>query len=182
MSSATTPSGWYPDPEYPGHERWWDGTAWSDARRPAGGVAAPAPPAPFPAAGLAPGPAGILVPAGTQVSSAGRRLGSYLLDGLLAVVTLAIGWLIWSLVVWGKGTTPGKSLLGMKVVRTDTGRLATWGQMCLRELVGKSLLGSVTFGITTIVSCFMILGQSRQGVWDRIATTIVVDDPNKVLG
>jgi hypothetical protein len=109
-------------------------------------------------------------------SSAGKRFGGYLLEIVLAIVTLGIGWLIWSFVVWSDGKTPAKSLLGMRVVKADTGQVATWGDMALRELVGKWLLGSFTFGITTLVSCFMILGQDAQGIWDKIANTIVVDE------
>lgn len=115
--------------------------------------------------------------AGAPVSSAGKRLGAYFLDGLLVLVTLIIGWLIWSLVVWGKGQTPGKALLGMRCVKKDTGRVATFGTMALRELVGKGLLGSVTFGITNLVSCFMVLGAEHSSVWDKVAGTVVVDDP-----
>ncbi len=111
-------------------------------------------------------------------SSPGRRLGAYLLDGVLAFVTLFIGWIVWSLVLWSKGQSPGKSLLGMRCMSTETGRAATWGTMALREVVGKSLLGSVSFGITTLVSCFLILGNSSQGIWDKISTTVVVDDPD----
>jgi uncharacterized RDD family membrane protein YckC len=111
------------------------------------------------------------------LSTGGRRIGSYFLDGVLAIVTLGIGWLIWSMVVWGKGQSPAKSLMKMRVVRLDTNKAASWGQMALRELVGKSILGSITFGITYIVSIFMILGDSRQGVWDKVANTTVVDDP-----
>lgn len=114
---------------------------------------------------------------GAPVSSAGKRFGAYLLDSLLAIITLGIGWLIWSMIVWSKGTTPGKELLGMRCVRTDTGQAASWGTMAVRELVGKSLLGAISFGITSLVSCFMILGAARQGVWDKVATTTVVDDP-----
>ncbi|MEV7193013.1 DUF2510 domain-containing protein [Streptomyces sp. NPDC093510] len=32
--SMTTPPGWYPDPHQPSVERWWDGSAWTEHRRP----------------------------------------------------------------------------------------------------------------------------------------------------
>lgn len=38
------PPGWYPDPRAPHDERWWDGTAWTEHRRPVG-PAGPPPPA-----------------------------------------------------------------------------------------------------------------------------------------
>ncbi|MFF4033513.1 DUF2510 domain-containing protein [Streptomyces sviceus] len=47
--SRTLPPGWYPDPDAPLLERWWDGTAWTDHRR------APEAPGPPPAAGRAAG-------------------------------------------------------------------------------------------------------------------------------
>lgn len=56
--TQATPPGWYPDPgqknDGPATERWWDGTAWTDRVRPAGGAAAWAPRA---AAGATAGPA-----------------------------------------------------------------------------------------------------------------------------
>jgi hypothetical protein len=30
----STPAGWYDDPGNPGIARWWDGTNWTEARRP----------------------------------------------------------------------------------------------------------------------------------------------------
>jgi hypothetical protein len=41
--SRTLPPGWYPDPDAPLLERWWDGTAWTDHRR---APEAPGPPRP----------------------------------------------------------------------------------------------------------------------------------------
>ncbi|MFF0066186.1 DUF2510 domain-containing protein [Streptomyces sp. NPDC005279] len=46
--SMTTPVGWYPDPNAPGTERWWDGTAWTAHTR---AVQAQAPAAPVPGFG-----------------------------------------------------------------------------------------------------------------------------------
>lgn len=40
--TSSQPPGWYPDATMPGHERWWDGAAWSPVTRPAA-TAAPAP-------------------------------------------------------------------------------------------------------------------------------------------
>ena len=142
-------------------------------------VAAPTapPPPPYPTAGFS-REAGTWLVGGAPLSSSGKRFGAYLLDGVLVIVTLVLGWLIWSFVLWSKGQSPGKQLLGMRCVKTDTGQVATWGTMALRELVGKGVLGWITAGITTIVSAFMILGAAHQGIWDKIASTVVVDDPD----
>ena len=40
--------GWYPDVEVAGGERWWDGTAWTEHRRPAAPSSVPPPPPPGP--------------------------------------------------------------------------------------------------------------------------------------
>jgi uncharacterized RDD family membrane protein YckC len=121
------------------------------------------------------------LPNGVRLSSAGKRFGGYLLEAVLFVVTLALGWFIWSLIVWKDGQTPAKKVLGMKVLKLQTGSTATWGNMFLREIVGKilgSIVGSITFGITT----FMLLwDKNRQEIWDKIAGTIVIDDPEKQL-
>ena len=60
------------------------------------------------------------IPVGVTISSAGKRLGAYLFEVVLCTVTLVIGWMIWSLIVFGKGQTPAKQLLGMKVVQDAT--------------------------------------------------------------
>ena len=42
--TENTPAGWFPAPDRPGNERYWDGAQWTDSYRPSGGVP-PAPPA-----------------------------------------------------------------------------------------------------------------------------------------
>jgi uncharacterized RDD family membrane protein YckC len=113
-----------------------------------------------------------------RVSSAGRRFGGYLLDTLLLFVTAFIGWLIWSLIIWGRGQTPAKQILGMRVVHLQTMTHATWGRMALREIVGKGLIGIVVWAtVLGIVLWFWLLWDAqRQELWDKIANTIVVDD------
>lgn len=47
--TPSSPAGWFADPQSPGTERYWDGTAWTDQTRPlAPTPAAPAPQAPAP--------------------------------------------------------------------------------------------------------------------------------------
>lgn len=104
----------------------------------------------------------------------GVRFGALMLDILLMIVTCFIGWLVWSIVLWGQATSPGKKMLGLHIVDLQTGAPATMQQMLLRELLGKYVIGSIA-GVTTIVSAVLILVQpTRQGVWDYISRTTVV--------
>lgn len=151
-------------------------------------AAAPTATAPPQVAGYAPQPVqgyapaqqlAVTVPPGTQMSSLGKRFGAYLLDGLLVIVTLVIGWIIWDLIAWKNGQSPAKQILKMRCIDLNTGRSATWGKMFLREFIGKYIVAGACF-ILTIVSIVMIFGDTRQALWDKLAGTIVVDDPNDV--
>lgn len=139
----------------------------------------PAPSAPY--GGYVPGST-LMLPPGVTLAPVGRRIGAYFLAIPLAIITLGIGYLIWGLVVWGKGTTPALSVLGMKVWRLDTNRPATFGTMALREIIGRIVDGILSF-ITLIISFVMFVSsEHRQALHDKIASTTVVYDPNKVLG
>ena len=97
-----------------------------------------------------------------------------MLDILLAIVTLGIGWLIWDIVLWQQSTSPAKKMLNLRIVDTNTGAPASMTQMLLREGLGKFVIGAVT-GIVGLVSAVLILATpTRKGVWDYIATTTVV--------
>lgn len=125
---------------------------------------------------------GVYIPAGTQVASVGRRIGAYFLSFVLVIVTLVIGYVVWGLIAWGKGTTPALQVLGMKVWRVDQPGVPSWGRMALREIIGR-LVEGILGAITQIISFVLFVsGDKRQALHDMIASTTVIHDPNKVLG
>jgi uncharacterized RDD family membrane protein YckC len=122
------------------------------------------------------------LPAEIALAGIGRRLAGYLLDGLLAIVTLFIGWLIWSIVVWGRGQSPGKQLLGMRVLRTDrlvaSGRLNMFGRFLAMWLIG--IVAGFTI-IGYVLYFWLCWDRNRQELWDKMASTIVVRDARGLL-
>jgi len=153
----------------------------------------PAPGAP-PAAGYAYAPPGVMVPGmyfdpasgltlpqGVQLAGVGRRIGAAFLAIPLSVVTLGIGYIIWGLIVWGGGQTPALQVLGMRCWRPDTGRVAGWWWMALRETVGR-LVEAILSIFTELLSFILMLStKDRRCLHDMVAGTVVLHDPNKVL-
>jgi uncharacterized RDD family membrane protein YckC len=146
-------------------------------------------PATYAAPGLAERPglnfdpaSGLNLPQGTQLASVGRRIGAFFLAIPLVIVTLGIGYLIWGLIVWGSGQTPALQVLGMRCWRPETGRVANWGWMALREIVGR-IAENILWVITEVVSFIMFLStKERRSLHDLVAGTVVLHDPDKVLG
>ncbi|MEO6502962.1 MAG: RDD family protein [Jatrophihabitantaceae bacterium] len=112
------------------------------------------------------------MPPGAELASVGRRIGGYFMELLLAIVTLGIGYLIWMLVVWARGQTPGKQVLGMYCYRPSTGSTASWGYMLLRWL-GQALESLIPFGFP-ITAIMMIVSSERKAIHDHIAGTVVL--------
>ena len=123
------------------------------------------------------------LPAPVRLSSPWRRLGGHLLDGLLILLTLLIGWLVWSIIVWGRGQTPAKQLLGMRVLSRETLTSAGRGRMVAREIPGKwilELFARVTI-VGFVVYFWLLWDNARQELWDKMVETIVVNDPENLL-
>ena len=68
-----------------------------------------------------------VLPPGVELASIGRRIGAFFLSIVLSIITLGIGYVIWGLIVWGRGTTPALQVLGMRCWKPETSRPATWG-------------------------------------------------------
>jgi uncharacterized RDD family membrane protein YckC len=127
-------------------------------------------------------PSGLNLPDGTELASVGRRIGAYFLSLPLFIGTLGIGYVIWGVIVWGRGQTPALQVLGMRVWRPETSKVAGFWYMALREIVGHVLLGAILTFITEITSFVLfVAGRKHQALHDLIAGTVVLRDPDNVL-
>jgi uncharacterized RDD family membrane protein YckC len=121
------------------------------------------------------------LPPGVHLSSPARRFGGHLLEILLVVVTLGIGWIIWSLIIYGHGQTPAKQVLGMRVVELRRGRKESWGTMFVREWIAKPIIWVLAWFTLGIVYFWLIWDSRNQELWDKIVGSIVVNDPHRQL-
>jgi uncharacterized RDD family membrane protein YckC len=94
------------------------------------------------------------------------------------VFAAILGWMVviygayvaWALILFTKGMTPGKSVLGLRVVGEDGDGARFW-RMLFRDLVGK-----IISGVCLLLGYVWILvDKKKQGWHDRLASTFVVD-------
>ena len=134
-----------------------------------------------------------------KLSSPFKRLAAYLIELLLLYVTVWVMLLggLWTLTeeegattvgylglllflayvacfAWliMKGTTPGKRVLGMRVVKTN-GTVANVLTMIVRELIGKQI--SLLF--FSLGFLWILFDEHKQGWHDKLMSTYVVDAP-----
>lgn len=117
-------------------------------------------------------------PLGVSVASPGKRLGGYLMEGVLVAVTLVIGYVIWALIAFGRGQTPGKQVLGMRVVKLNDGQAANFGTSFMREFIAKPVISVLSIATLGIVNFWLIWDKDTQQLWDKVVGTIVVNDQN----
>jgi uncharacterized RDD family membrane protein YckC len=111
-----------------------------------------------------------LDPQGTVVMATRlSRLGSAIVNALLFVLTLGIGWIIWWFIVAPRGQNPGKAVVGLRVIRTD-GRAATTGPMFVRGLLGIVL----SFVPLYLDDLWLLWDRDAQTLHDKLAGTVVV--------
>jgi RDD family protein len=114
----------------------------------------------------------------------GRRIEALGLTVLLLIVTLVVGWLVWSVFEWRHGRTPSYRLMGLRVVRRSDERSIGLGRSFLRSGVCCPLMVVPTIVIGGLVGiCFAmgasppdgLLRQPRAAPWDLVTATKVLD-------
>lgn len=193
MSGQTTPAGWYPDPEQPGQQRYWDGSAWTENRQPLAGGPPQAP------TGFSPPPSYQSVgygytQGGGQLAGFGARLGAALLDGLITGIPFAIvyfiafaisdalGVIVYIAGIVGiayyfayfeggeTGQTIGKKQLGIRVVDANTMQPG----IGTGRAVGRYFSRILSSFLCALGYLWMLWDKDKQTWHDKIVTTKVV--------
>jgi uncharacterized RDD family membrane protein YckC len=99
----------------------------------------------------------------------GERLLAWLVNGLIFVFTLFIGWVIWWFIVAPRGQNPGKAVVGLRVIRTN-GDAVTTGGMLVRGLAGFAA-GLIPFFVDEL---WILWDKDAQTLHDKIVNTVVV--------
>jgi len=112
----------------------------------------------------------VLDSGGTVVmASRGERLLAWLVNTVLVIVTLFIGWVIWWFIVAPRGQNPGKALVGIRVIRTDGSAVRTGG-MFVRGLAGW-LAGLIPLYLDYL---WILWDKDAQTIHDKLVNTVVV--------
>ncbi len=117
-------------------------------------------------------------------ASVGARVKALLLTVVLVIVTLGVGWVVWSVVEWRSGRTPSYRRTGLRVVRSSDGRPIGLGRSLAREACCALLLLPTLLGCCALALGFAMgasppggmLSQSRDAPWDRLTGTVVVTE------
>lgn len=98
----------------------------------------------------------------------------------VAVVVVWIGYIVWWLFALGRGQTPGKQIVGIRIIKDD-GSPSNWGYTFLREFVIKSvlvgILSNLTMGAAWLVDYLWPLWdreKKMQTLHDKLLGTLVV--------
>jgi uncharacterized RDD family membrane protein YckC len=124
-------------------------------------------------------------PSRAPAAGLGVRLKAQFLTLVLIVVTLGVGWLVWSVVEWRNGRTVSYRLTGLRVVRHTDRRPIGLGLSLLRNglccslLIVPTVLGCLLLGLSFVLGASPpggLLDEPRLAPWDVLAGTEVVDE------
>ena len=113
----------------------------------------------------------------------GSRIKALLLTVALVVVTLVVGWLVWSVIEWRRGSTASYQVTGLRVVRRSDGRPIGLARSIVRNGICCTLLLVPTIVACCLIAFAFVMGASppdrlwrkpRAAPWDSLTATEVV--------
>ncbi len=138
----------------------------------------------------------------SYAASRWARLGAFALDYLIIWLTVGIGWLIWLAIVAPRGQSPGKALLGLRILRVS-GERASTSYVWLREfgwdlalgviaILLLAMLGAVADSVGEFIflwfwlsllfwagslfdAAWLLWDRDRQTLHDKVLGTLVVE-------
>lgn len=184
-------SSWEVDPAGQHQYRWWDGEQWTDHVADDGVVFADPIPEGIELEDPASARSGDPLPHPMSMAPPrGKRLAAFVLEWLIWALTVGVGWAFWSLVVHGRGQTPAKHLLKLRVIHLPGRSAASRRKMIFREMMRAvpfafmfSLFPPlVVLGVVLALAnlIFFLLDSRHQTIWDRALDTTVISDPEKL--
>jgi hypothetical protein len=119
-----------------------------------------------------------------RAASLGKRIEALALTPLLFVVTLGVGWLVWSVLEWRDGRTPSYRLLGLRIVRLSDERPTRIARSLARSSICFLLVIPTIVACCVIGVCFVfgasppddLLRHPRTAPWDYLTATKVTDE------
>jgi uncharacterized RDD family membrane protein YckC len=113
-----------------------------------------------------------------RVTYTRRIFGSWLLEGVLFLLTLGLGWLIWLFFAAKKAQSPAKSLTNIYIVNLETGRAVSAGEVWLRDVVLKLIVVNIVPFGHLVDAVWVLVDRDRQSLHDKIVKTVPVYAPN----
>ena len=110
------------------------------------------------------------------------RFGSWLLERVLMIVTLGIGWIIWAITLRGSGQTPAKKMMNLTIWDLETNAPMTLERMIImRGLVG-GLVAGFALPLTLYILAFMpFWDKNNRDLHDKVSRSSVIATPGQVL-
>ena len=116
----------------------------------------------------------LLVPvqAGLMFAAGGaEQFNTSPLVGVYYIINIFVVFYYYGWFYSNKGATPGKLVMGLKVVNKETGAYLSYGKAFLRETVGKAM---TSFSMVLVVGLYVLARPDKRTLHDYIAGSQVV--------
>lgn len=110
------------------------------------------------------------------------RFGSWLLERVLMIVTLGIGWIIWAITLRGTGKTPAKKMMNLTIWDLETNAPMTLERMIIMRGLAGGLVAGFALPLTLYVLAFMpFWDKNNRDLHDKVSRSSVIATPGQVL-